>query len=149
MNESDSDGRMFLSKILVSMTINRHNHRMQTNTQNREEESQDVNSHLTPRRQLNYSNQPSIPKPVDCNTRKDTNSCTTQQGPSTRSPETMTAAKKKQLFINNRTIALERTAAKAEAFIFTSQIFAARFCCCQNTKCILLMWRLFNLSNVA
>ena len=84
-----------------------HNHKLQTNPWNREEEPH--NNHETQGRQTKQSKQLSFPRQDDCKTRMDINIRTTKHGILTDSHN---GSNNKQVN-NNRTIALERTAAKA------------------------------------
>ena len=70
-----------------------HNHKPQTTPWHREEEP--LNHHETPGRQIKQSNQLSLPHQDDCNTRMDSHN----------------ESNNKQKVNNNKTTALERTAA--------------------------------------
>ena len=83
-----------------------HYHKPQTTLWHREEEL--LNHHETPGRQIKQSNQLSLPHQDDCNTRTDTKQRTTKQRTITDSHN---GSNNKQKVNNNRTIALERTAA--------------------------------------
>ena len=78
----------------------------QTTLWHREEEP--LNHHETPGRQIKQSNQLSLPHQDDCNTRTDTNQRTTKHRTITDSHN---GSNNKQKVNNNRTTALERTAA--------------------------------------
>ena len=79
-----------------------HNHKLQTTPWHREEEL--INHHETPGRQIKQSNQLSLPHQDDCNTRMDIK----KLRPIT---ESHNGSNNKQKVNNNRTNALERTAA--------------------------------------
>ena len=83
-----------------------HNHKPQTTLWHPEEEP--LNYHETPGRQIKQSNQLPLPHQDYCNTRTDTKQHTTR-------PRTITdshnGGDNKQKVNNNRTTALERTAA--------------------------------------
>ena len=97
-----------------------HNHKSQTTLWHREEEP--LNHHETPGRQIKQSNQLSLPNQDDCNTRTDTKQRTTKHRTITDSHN---GSNNKQKVINNRTTALERTAAQAtEGAFYWYQIFA-------------------------
>ena len=85
-----------------------YNKKLQTYPWHRKEELH--NYHETPERQTKQSNHPSLPHPDDCKTRMDIKQLTTK-------PRTITDSHNgsytKQQANNNRTTALERTAAKA------------------------------------
>ena len=81
-----------------------HNHKLQTTPWHREED----NHHETPGRQIKQSNQLSLPHQDDCNTRKDIKYRTTKHRTITDSHN---GSNNKQKVNNNRTTALERTAA--------------------------------------
>ena len=83
-----------------------HNHKPQTTPWHREEEP--LNHHETPGRQIKQSNQLSLPHQDDCNTRMDTKQRTTKHRTITDSHN---GSNNKQKVNNNRTTALERTAA--------------------------------------
>ena len=83
-----------------------HNHKLQTTPRHREEEP--LNHHETPGRQIKQSNQLSLPHQDDCNTRTDTKQHTTKHRTITDSHN---GSNNKQKVNNNRTTALERTAA--------------------------------------
>ena len=85
-----------------------HNHKPQTTLWHREEEP--LNHHETPGRQTKQSNQLSLPHQDDCNTRTDTKQRTTKHRTITDSHN---GNNNKQKVNNNRTTALERTAAYA------------------------------------
>ena len=78
----------------------------QTTLWHREEEP--LNHHETPGRQIKQSNQLSLPNQDDCNTRTDTKQRTTKHRTITDSHN---GSNNKQKVNNNRTTALERTAA--------------------------------------
>ena len=78
-----------------------HNHKPQTTPWHREEEP--LNHHETPGRQIKQSYQLSLPHQDDCNTRMDIKQRVTKH-------RTITDNKQK-VNNNNRTAALERTAA--------------------------------------
>ena len=82
-----------------------HNHKPQTTPWHREEEL--LNHHETPGRQIKQSNQLSLPHQDDCNTRIDIKLHTTQNRTITDSHNESNNKQK----VNNRTTALERTAA--------------------------------------
>ena len=85
-----------------------HNHKPQTTLWHREEEQ--LNHHETPGRQNKQSNQLSLPHQDDCNTRTDTKQRTTKHITITDSHN---ESNNEQKVNNNRTTALERTAAQA------------------------------------
>ena len=82
-----------------------HNHKPQTTLWHQEEEL--LNHHETPGRQIKQSKQ-SISHQDDCNTRTDTKQCTTKHITITDSNN---GSNNEQKVNNNRTTALERTAA--------------------------------------
>ena len=82
------------------------NHKPQTTLWHREEEP--LNHHETPGRQIKQSKQLSLPNQDDCNTRTDTKQRTTKHRTTTDSHN---GSNNKQKVNNNRTTALERTAA--------------------------------------
>ena len=69
-----------------------HNHTLQTNPRNHEEEPQNTDCHKTSGRQLKESNQLSLPHQDDCKTRR--TQCTEQQNKdqTQNPPQTMGAA---------------------------------------------------------
>ena len=83
-----------------------HNHKLQTTLWHREEEP--LNHHETPGSQIKQSNQLSLLHQDDCNTRTDTKQRTTKHRTITDSHN---GNNNKQKFNNNRTTALDRTAA--------------------------------------
>ena len=83
-----------------------YNHKQQTTLCHREEEP--LNHHEPPGRQFKQSNQLSLPHQDDCNTRTDTKQRTTKHRTITDSHN---GSNNKQRVNNNRTTALERTAA--------------------------------------
>ena len=83
-----------------------HNHKLQTTPWHHEEEP--LNHHETPGRQIKQSNQLSLPHQDDCNTRMDIKQRTAKHRTTTVSHN---GSKNKQQVNNNRTTALERTAA--------------------------------------
>ena len=83
-----------------------HNHKLQTIPWHREEEP--LNHHETPGRQIKQSNQLSLPHQDDCNTKMDIEYRTTKHRTITDSHN---GSNNKQKVNNNRTTALERTAA--------------------------------------
>ena len=83
-----------------------HNHKLQTTQRHREEEP--LNHHETPGRQIKQSNQLSLPHQDDCNARMDIKQRTTIHRTITDSHN---GSNNKQKVNNNRTTALERTAA--------------------------------------
>ena len=90
---------------VVSMIRKYHNHKPETTPWHREEEL--LNHHETPRRQK-QSNHLSLPKQDDCNARIDIKQCTTKHRTITDSHN---GSNNKQKVNNNRSIALEQTAA--------------------------------------
>ena len=82
-----------------------HNHKLQANPWHREEPH---NTHETPRRQIKQSNQLSFPHQDDCKTRMDIKQRTAKHRTITDSHN---RSNNKQQVNNNRTTALERTAA--------------------------------------
>ena len=96
---------IFKAKI-VSMIRKYHNHKPQTTLWHREEEP--LNHHDSPGRQIKQSNQLSLPHQDDCNTRTDTKQRTTKHITITDSHN---GCNNEQKVNNNRTTALERTAA--------------------------------------
>ena len=93
---------------IVSMIRKYHNHKLQTNSWHREKEPH--NNQETRGRQTKQSNQFSLPHQDDCKTRMDMKQHTTKHRTITESHN----GTNNQHRINNiRTIALERTAAKA------------------------------------
>ena len=85
-----------------------HNHQLQTTPWHLEEEP--LNHHETPGRQIKQSNQLSLPHQDDCNTKMDIEKRTTKHRTITDSHN---GSNNKQKVNNNRTTALERTAAQA------------------------------------
>ena len=83
-----------------------HNQKTQTTSWHREEEP--LNHHETPGRPIKQSNQLSLPHQDDCNTRMDIKQRTTKHRATTNSHN---GSNNKQKVNNNRTTALERTAA--------------------------------------
>ena len=83
-----------------------HNHKLQTNPWHREEEPH--NNHETPGRQTKQSNKLSLPHQDDCKTRRNIEKHTTKHRTIT---ESHNGSNNKQLVNNNRTTALEQTAA--------------------------------------
>ena len=83
-----------------------HNHKLQTNPWQCEEGPHNI--HKTPGRQTKQSNQLSLPHQDDCKTRRDMKLRTTKQRTITASHN---GSNNKQQVNNNRTTALERTAA--------------------------------------
>ena len=83
-----------------------HNHEPQTNLRHREEEP--LNHHGTAGRQIKPSNQLTLSHQDDCNTRTDTKQRATKHRTITDSHN---GSNNKQKINNNRTTALERTAA--------------------------------------
>ena len=83
-----------------------HNHKPQTTPWYREKEPH--NYHKTPERQIKQNNQPSLPHKDDCNTRMDIKYRTTKHRTIT---DFHNGSNNKQKVNNNRTTALERTAA--------------------------------------
>ena len=81
-------------------------HKPQTTLWRRKEEP--LNHHGTPGRQIKLSNQLSLPHQEDCNTRKDTKQRAIKHRTITDSHN---GSNNKQKVNNNRTTALERTAA--------------------------------------
>ena len=71
-------------------------------------EEEPLNTHETPGRQIKHSNQHSLPHQDDCNTRMDIKQRITKHRTITDSGN---GNNKKQKVNNNRTTALERTAA--------------------------------------
>ena len=89
------------------MTRKYHNHKLLTTPWHHKEEP--LNHHETPGRQIKQSNQLSFfPNQDDCNTRMDIKQRTTKHRPITNSNN---GSNNKQKVNNNRTTALERTAA--------------------------------------
>ena len=83
-----------------------HNHKLQINPWHREEEPH--NNHETPGRQTKQSNQLSLLHQDDCKTRRGIKKHTTKYRTIT---ESHNGSNNKQHVNNNRTTALERTAA--------------------------------------
>ena len=109
-----------------------HNHKLQTTPWHREEEP--LNHHETPGRQIKQSNQLSLPHQDDCNTKMDIEQRTTKHRTITDSHN---GSNNKQKVNNNRTTALERTAAQATGglkCILLVPNLRPRFCCCLSTK---------------
>ena len=101
-----------------------HKHKLQTNPWHREEEPQ--NNHDTPGRQTKQSNQLSLPHQDDCKTRRDIKKRTTKHRTFT---ESHNGSNSNQQVNNNRTTALEWTAAQAKRWgglnaFYWYQIFA-------------------------
>ena len=90
-----------------------HNHKLQTNPWHRKLEPH--NNHKTPGRQTKQSNQLSLLHQDDCKTRMDTKQCTTKQSTIT---ESQNGSNKQQRINNNRTTALERTAAETTGGLY-------------------------------
>ena len=86
-----------------------HNHKLQTNPWQREEEPH--NNHETPGRQTKQSNQLSLPHQDDCKTRRDIKKRTTKHRKHRTITESYNGSNYKHQVNNNRTTALERTAA--------------------------------------
>ena len=100
-----------------------------------------LNHHDTPGRQIKQSNQLSLPKQDDCDTRMDIQLRTTKHRIITGSHN---GNNNKQKVNNNRTIALERTAAYATGglkCILLVPNLCPRFCCCWSTRNVQLAWR--------
>ena len=91
---------------IVSIVSNYHNHKLQTKPWHREEEPD--NNHETPGRQTKQSYQLSLPHQDDCKTRRDIKKRTTKHRIIT---ESHNGSNNKQQVNNNRTFALEQTAA--------------------------------------
>ena len=83
-----------------------HNRKLQTAPWHREEEP--LNHHETPGRQIKRSNQLSLPHQDDCNTRMGIKLRTTKHR---TIADSKNGSNNKQKVNNNRTTALERTAA--------------------------------------
>ena len=99
-----------------------HNHKPQTTLWHRK--SEPLNHHETPGRQIKQRKQLSLPHQDDCNTRTDTKQRTTKHRTITDSHN---GSNNKQKVNNNRTTALERTAALATGGLnafYWHQIFA-------------------------
>ena len=110
------------------MTRKYHTHKPQTNPLYLEEEPH--NNHETPGRQTKQSNQLSLGHQHDCKTRRDIKLCTTKHRTITDSHN---GRNNKQQVNNNRTAALERTAALATGglkCILLVPNLRPRFCCC-------------------
>ena len=90
----------------MNMIRKYHDHKPQTILRHREEEP--LNHHETPGRQNEESNQLSFPHQDDCNTRVDIKLRTTKHR---TIADSHNGSNNKQKVNNNRTIALERTAA--------------------------------------
>ena len=123
----------------MSMIRKYHNHKLQTTPWHREEEP--LNHHETPGRQIKQSNQLSLPHQDDCNTKMDIEQRTTKHRTITDSHN---GSNNKQKVNNNRTTALERTAAQATGglkCILLVPNLRPRFCCCLSTKNVQLAWR--------
>ena len=90
----------------MSFIMKYHNHKLQTNPWHREKEPH--SNHMTPGRQTKQSNQLSLPHQDDCKTRRDIKQRTTKHRTIT---ESHNGSNNKQQVNNNRTTALERTAA--------------------------------------
>ena len=90
----------------MSMIRNYHNLKPQITLWHREEEA--LKHHETAGRQIEQNNQLSLPNQDDCNTRTDTKQRTTKHRTIT---EFHNGSNNKQKVNNNRTTALERTAA--------------------------------------
>ena len=111
------------NKKIESMIRKYHSHKLQTNPRYREEESH--NNHETPGRQKKQSNQLSLPHQNDCKARMNTK---LKNNKHRTIPESYNwSSNQQRINNNNRTTALERTAAKAtcdlNAFLWY-QIFA-------------------------
>ena len=91
---------------IVSMIRKYHNYKQQTTPWHPEEEP--LNHHETLGRQIKQSNQLSLPHQDDCNTSMDIKQRTTKHRTITDSHN---GSNNKQKVYNNRTTALERTAA--------------------------------------
>ena len=92
----------------MSLIRKYHNHKPQTTLWHCDEEP--LNHHETTERQIKQSNQLSVPHQDDCNTRTDTKQRTTKHRTITDSHN---GSNNKQRVNNNRTTALEQTAALA------------------------------------
>ena len=104
-----------------------HNHKPQITLWYREEEP--LNHHETPGRQIKESNQLSLPHQDDCNTRTDTKQRTKHR----TITDSHNGSNNKQQINNNRTIALERTAASSTGGLKCLLLvpnLCPRFCCC-------------------
>ena len=104
------------------MIRNYHNHKLQTTPWHREEEP--LNHHETSGRQIKQSNQLSLPHQDDCNTRMDIKQRTTIHRTIT---DSLNGSNNNHKVNNNRTTALERTAARATGGLnafYWCQIFA-------------------------
>ena len=110
-----------------------HNHKLQKNPWHREEEPH--NNHETPGRRTKESNQLSLPYQDDCKTRRDIKSRTTRPRTIT---ESHNGSNNKQQVNNNRTTALERTAAQVTGGWggYWYQIFALNSAVVEVQKCL-------------
>ena len=107
---------------IVSLISKFHNHKLQTNLWHREEEPR--NNHETPGRQTKQSNHLSLPHRNDCKARMDTILNTAKHKTIT---ESQNGSNNPKQINNNRTTALEWTAAKAKGGLnafYRYQIFA-------------------------
>ena len=126
-----------------------HNHKLQTNPWHCEEEPH--NNHRTPGRHPKQNNQLSLPHRDDCKTRMDTKQPTTKHRTIT---ESHNGSNNQQRITNNRTTAIERTAAIVTwgggglKCIFWYQIFALDSAVVEahNVK---LAWEIANYCNVS
>ena len=117
-----------------------HNHKLHTNRWHRKEELH--NNHRKPERQTKQSNQLSLPNQDDCKTRTDTNKCTAKHRTIT---ESHNGSNNQQRINNNRTTALELTAANATGGLKCIKSVAnlrPRFCCWFSTKSVKLAGRI-------
>ena len=113
----------------------------------REEEPH--NNHETPGRQTKQSKQLSLLHQDDCKARMDIKQCITKHRTITDSHN---GSNNKQQVNNNRTTALEQTAALVTGwlkYISLVPYLLPRFCCCWSTKNVKLTWRLPNYCNVS
>ena len=124
-----------------------HNHKLQTDPWHRKEEPH--NNHETPGRQTKHDDQLSLPLRDDCKTIMNTKLGTTKHRTIT---ESHNGSINQQRVSNNRTTALERTAANAteglNAF-YSHKIFALDSAIVEAQKNVKLAWRILNCCNVS
>ena len=106
--DSEIKCMVFFASKIVSMIRKYHNHKAQTNKWHHEEEPH--NNHETPGRQTKQSNQLSLPNQDDCKTKMDIQQRITKHRIIT---DSRIGSNNKQRINNNRTTALEHTAAEA------------------------------------
>ena len=116
-----------------------------------EEETQNINSHITARRQLTKSNRPlSLSQRDDCKSRKDTKYCKTEKGTNTKPTQTMGATINEQQknhhlrTDNNHSHQIATRELKCVLLFYLRQIFALDFVVVKAWKNVQLARRLTN-----